>query len=202
MRPESAWLTAGLSCLAVAVAAHGGQGSIAAFAESVGAAAAVVLRSPDPDLAAARPVLAQAALGGLSALAILAVAIGAAAVLAGAVLGRLGPVRPAVARGLGVKPAASRLRIAIGGAVLISGLLAFDLQRRVAGAARAADASADALAILWRDSAIATLLAAAAAMIAVGVLEALQQRRDQHVALIPTPEQAADEARRSGGRRP
>lgn len=163
---------------------------------------AAALREPDPSLEGASAIVGDVLTAGLGVALGLAIVAIAASVLAAALLGRLGPVRPASARGLGLGVVPQRLRIAVGGAAFVAVLLAFDLQRRIAGAARAADATEDGLGALWFDGGTATLMAAGVAMIAAGALEAWQRRVDQRVAAIPTPEQAADEARRSGGRRP
>jgi hypothetical protein len=80
-------------------------------------------------------------------------------------------------------------------------LLAFELRSRIAGAARAADASADGLVALWHGTALELASAIGVAMVAVGVLEAWWARSDRLELLRPTPEQARDEARDRGGRR-
>jgi hypothetical protein len=200
-RAESAWLAAGLACVALAGAVRWSRPGRLADHALVGEIAAV-LREPHLDRDRIGAVVGDVVAAGLGVALGLAVVAIAASVLAAAVLGRLGPVRPAIARGLGLGVVPQRLRIAVGGAAFVAVLLAFDLQRRIAGAARAGDATEDSLGALWFDGGTATLMAAGVAMIAAGTLEALQQRADRRVAAIPTPEQASDEARRSGGRRP
>lgn len=160
-----------------------------------------MLREPSPDLDSAMRALATVVQAGLGALASLAVLLVAAGVLAAVLMRRLGPVRPQAARGLGIGPLPQRLRVMIVGAVVLAGASLMDLQRRVAGGARAADATADGLSTLWLDSATATVFAVGVAMILSGTIEAWQRARDQHAALIPTPEQAADDARGARGRR-
>lgn len=200
-RVDAAWLAAGIGCVAMAGAIRWSRP--AGIAEhTVVRDLAAALREPDLDLDRAGTIVADVAAAGLAGALGLALVAIAASVLAAAVLGRLGPVRPASARGLGLGAVPQRLRIAVGGAAFVAVLLAFDLQRRIAGAARAADATQDGLAALWFDGGTATLMAAGVAMIAAGALEAWQRRADLRTAAIPTPEQAADEARRSGGRRP
>jgi hypothetical protein len=198
-RAESAWLAAGIGCVTLAGAIRWSRPARLGEHALVGEIAAAI-REPDLDqLGVIVGDVVAAALGVAFGLAVVAIA---ASVLAAAVLGRLGPVRPAIARGLGLGVVPQRLRIAVGGAAFVAVLLAFDLQRRIAGAARAADATEDGLGALWFDGGTATLMAAGVAMIAAGALEAWQQRADRRVAAIPTPEQTSDEARRSGGRRP
>lgn len=198
MRPDSAWLAAGLGCAALAAQLRWAEGSMAGVVEPI----AVALRDPGVDLADAAAAVGASLDGAFAVLVRLAVLVVGAGLLAAALLGRLGPVRPGAVRDLGgIGPVPARLRVAIAGTVVLVGFVAVDLQRRVAGGARAADASADALTQLWRGGASGTLFAVAVAMIVAGAIEALQMRRDQRAATIPTPEQAADEARRSGGAR-
>lgn len=200
-RADSAWLAAGIGCVALAGALRWSRPS-GIVEHGLVRQLAAALREPDPSLEGASAIVGDVLTAGLGVALGLAIVAIAASVLAAALLGRLGPVRPASARGLGLGVVPQRLRIAVGGAAFVAVLLVFDLQRRIAGAARAADATEDGLGALWFEGGTATLMAAGVAMIAAGALEAWQLRADQRVAAIPTPEQAADEARRSGGRRP
>lgn len=201
MRPDSAWLAAGLACVAVAGTLRWSRASIAAAQEPALRRITQVLRSPEIDLDQAWTAVADVLAAAVGVLLVMSGVVLAASVLAAAVQRRLGPMRSGVARELGVGTVPQRLRIAVGGAVFVAILVAFDLQRRLAGAARAADATEDALGVLWFDGGTATLVAAGVAMIAAGAIDSWQQRNDQRLAVTPTPEQAADEARRSGGAR-
>jgi len=168
--------------------------------ERIAAKVTAALGDPGRD-AAVLEVIDAVLSAGLVVLGSIAIVVVLAVVLTGALLDRLGAARPATGQGLGMKDVPMRLRVGVGGAAVIVGVAVFDLQRRIAGGARAADASETGLVALWQGSATASLLSIGAAMIVVGAAEAWQVRRDQVSALAPTPEQVADEARDAGRRR-
>ena len=141
------------------------------------------------------------AIDALGLVAAIAAIVLAAIVIASLLLGRLGPITPELAHGLALPQPPVRVRVGVGLGALMFVLLVFELRSRIAGAARAADASADGLVALWHGSTLALATSLGIAMIAVGVLEAWWARSDRLELLRPTPEQARDEARARGGRR-
>lgn len=200
VRAESAWLPTGVACCGLALWLSSAAAPGAAPNEAIAAKITVALGDPGRDTAVLE-VIDAALSAGIVVLGSIAIIVALAVLLTGAVLDRLGAVRSESGRGLGMKHVPIRLRVAIAGAATICGVAAFDLQRRIAGGARAADASEAGLTALWQGSATATLSAIGVAMIVVGAAEAWQIRRDQVAALAPTPEQVADEARDAGHRR-
>jgi hypothetical protein len=196
VRTQSAWLPTGVACCGLALLLTSAAGPGATISAKITAA----LGDPGRDTAVLE-VIDAALSAGIVVLGSIAIIVALAVVLTGAVLDRLGAVRSESGQGLGMKNVPMRLRVAIGGAAMICGVAAFDLQRRIAGGARAADTSEAGLTALWQGSATATLSAIGVAMIVVGAAEAWQIRRDQIGALAPTPEQVADEARDAGRRR-
>jgi hypothetical protein len=196
VRPDSRWLAAGIACVGLSVWLRSGVALRPELRDEIAAALA------DPrDLDAMWAVLGSVTGFGLAVLAGGVLVIAVSIVLAATLLGRLGPIDVDAGRGLGMSMPPMRLRVAVGGAAVLAGAMAFDVQRRLAGGARAADASANALEVLWSHSATGSLLAIGVAMLVVGAAEAWQMRRDQIVALAPTPTQAADDARSATRRR-
>lgn len=196
VRTQSAWLPTGVACVGLAMWLSWGT----APGERIAAKITAALGDPGRDVAVLEVIDAVLS-AGLVVLGSIAIIVLLAVVLTGALLDRLGAVRPAAGQGLGMKDVPMRLRIGVGGTAVIVGVAMFDLQRRIAGGARAADASDAGLVALWQGSAIASLFSIGAAMIVVGAAEAWQVRCDQVSALAPTPEQVADEARDAGRRR-
>ncbi|MBX7078851.1 MAG: hypothetical protein K1X88_06650 [Nannocystaceae bacterium] len=176
VRPSSAWWTVGLSCVAWAAVCRVGFDVAPGIADQVGAA----LRG---DAVAARTLLVTT----VSQAAVLLLALAAAAVaiaaLAAAIASRLGPIRPAMASGLALAPRPHRVTLGFG---VTAGLLALGvvaLRGRIAGAARAADASDAALVQLWRGSVVEVLLVIGVLAIACGVIELWLGRRDLRLAI-------------------
>jgi hypothetical protein len=195
VRTQSAWLPTGVACVGLAL----WLSSAVAPGERMRTKIATALA--DPSEGSTLAVVDAVLSAGLVVIGSIAIIVALSVLATGVVLDRLGAIRPSAGRGLGMHGVPMRLRVAIGGAAVIAGAAAFDLQRRIAGGARAADASATGLGALWQGSAIATLSSIGIAMIVVGVAEAWQVRRDQLAALAPTPQQVADEARDAGRRR-
>ncbi len=105
-------------------------------------------------------------------------------IVAAAASGRLGAIDPGAAAGLELPPRPVRMRVAIVAVALSLGVGAVVVRARIAGAARAADASPEALVALWRGSAGDTLMAIGLALLAIAAFELWQSRRDLELALL------------------
>lgn len=194
LRGYSTWLVSGIACVIAATIGRGWEPQTGAVAQRVRQALA---EQGDHAPTFAVEIVGDAAFVLAAMLALAASAMFVAAL----VLARLGPIEPDVGRGLGVAAVPVRMRLGVGLGALFLALASFELRARTAGAARAADASADGLIALWHGTALELVAALGLAMIAVGALEAWWRRSDRLVALQPTVQQARDEARDRGGRR-
>jgi hypothetical protein len=190
LRGRSAWLGTGIALVIAATVLRAWAPAPAEIAARVRVA---LVGGDASTFASALAVDALWLFGGIAAIAC------ASMIVAGLALGRLGPID--VDRNLAIEQPPIRVRVGLGLGALLFVLGAFELRARMAGAARAADASADGLVALWHGSALELATAIGVAMIAVGVLEAWWARVDRLLVLRPTVEQARAEARDRGDRR-
>lgn len=116
-------------------------------------------------------------------------------IVTAAVSGRLGAIDPSAASGLELGPRPRRVRVAVVAAALLLGVGSVLVRARIAGAARAADASPEALVALWRGSAGETLWAIGVALLAIAAFELWQSRRDLELALVEGEERSASRPR-------
>ncbi|MBK8241489.1 MAG: hypothetical protein IPK74_38760 [Deltaproteobacteria bacterium] len=134
---------------------------------------------------AARTFAAQGLNTALAVMSAMGAVVIAIVIVAAAASGRLGAIDPGAAAGLELPPRPARLRVAIVAVALSLGVGAVVVMRaRIAGAARAADASPEALVALWRGSAGDTLMAIGLALLAIAAFELWQSRRDLELALL------------------
>jgi hypothetical protein len=171
VRPSSGWWTVGLSCVAWAGVCRVGFDVAPSLVDQVGAA----LRG---DAVAARTLLGTIVSHAALLLLAMAAAAVAIAALAAAIAGRLGPIRPTAASGLALAPRPQRVGLGFGVTAVLVAVGVLALRGRIAGAARAADASEAALVQLWRGSVVEVLLVIGGLAIACGMIELWLGRRD------------------------
>lgn len=188
LRPASTWLAAGLGLCGLAAILPSSAPAI--DTRTLTAA----LADGGRDAAALAHAWAEAAL--VPAVAIACVAVLAAATAA-VLAGRVGAISRDAAELPDVRPSL-RVAVVIAGLMLIWSMA--DLRAAIAGGARAADASADALATLWPAALARVALSIGAAMVALGALDIVVSRRRQLDALRTSVDEARREAQRSPAR--